>query len=119
MTLFTPTFAKSTAAVLPVPPPPPPAALAAAAELLCFCAAAHSYRMKYYVLRHNVVSRVHALLQSRRGSWLRLAPLRFVRACVGLRDEFYDRYLARNGLLAPLLEAANAEAAKAKEAEDK
>ena len=87
------------------PPPPPPAALAAAAELLCFCAAAHSYRMKYFVLRHNVVSRVHTLLQSRRGSWLRLAPLRFVRACVGLRDEFYDRYLARNGLLSPLLEA--------------
>ena len=46
------------AAPPPRPSLPPPAALAASAELLCFCAAAHSYRMKYYVLRHNVVSRV-------------------------------------------------------------
>jgi len=89
------------------PPPadaPPPTALAAAAELLCFCAAAHSYRMKYYSLRHGVVAKVLTLLK-RREAWLRCAAVRFARACVGLRDDFYSRHFVRSDLLRPLLAA--------------
>jgi len=51
------------------PPPPPPAAAAAAEpppstdtllyvlDLLCFCVRHHNYRIKYYVLRNNLVNK--------------------------------------------------------------
>lgn len=31
-------------------------------ELLCFCVKYHSYRIKYYVLRNNVVEKVKSIL---------------------------------------------------------
>lgn len=34
-------------------------------ELLCFCVQHHSYRIKYYILRNNVVDKVLKLLQRR------------------------------------------------------
>lgn len=32
-------------------------------ELLCFCVQHHGYRIKFYVLKHNVVAKVRALCQ--------------------------------------------------------
>ena len=73
-------------------------------ELLCFCVTQHSYRIKYYVLRNNVVEKVLRLLR-RRELWLRAAALRFLRTCLGMLDDFYNRYLVKNGLLEPVLAA--------------
>eukprot|EP00966_Prymnesium_polylepis_P091955 2128741-Prymnesium_polylepis.1 len=58
-------------------------------ELLCFCVHKHSYRIKYFILRNNVLVKVLKLV-GHRDKCLVLAALRFFRACIGLRDEFYN-----------------------------
>jgi hypothetical protein len=50
---------------------------------------------RYYVLRNNVVEKVLKLL-NRREKWLVAAAVRFLRTCIGLRDDFYNRYLVRS-----------------------
>ena len=47
---------------------------------------------RYYVLRNNVVEKVLRLLY-RREKWLVVAAVRFLRTCLGLKDDFYNRYL--------------------------
>ena len=47
---------------------------------------------RYYVLRNNVVEKVLRLLY-RREKWLVVAAVRFLRTCIGLKDDFYNRYL--------------------------
>jgi len=71
-------------------------------DLLSFCVRSHTYRMKYFVLRNNIVSRVLKLLHYR-DKFLKLAAIRFIRACVGIKDEFYNRYIVKNGLLFPVI----------------
>jgi hypothetical protein len=46
------------------------------------------------VLRKNVVEKVLKLLR-RRERWLVVAGVRFLRTCIGTRDDFYMRYLVR------------------------
>ncbi|KFM26862.1 Serine/threonine-protein phosphatase 4 regulatory subunit 3 [Auxenochlorella protothecoides] len=71
-------------------------------ELLCYCVTQHSYRIKYYILRNNVVEKVLRLLH-RKERWLVVAAIRFLRTCLGMKDEFYNRYLVKNGLLEPVI----------------
>jgi protein phosphatase-4 regulatory subunit 3 len=73
-------------------------------DLLCFCIVSHSYRIKYYILRNNVVEKVLKLLR-RRERWLVVAAIRFLRTALGMKDEFYNRYLVKNHLLAPVVAA--------------
>lgn len=70
-------------------------------ELLCFCVQHHGYRIKYYTLRNNVVEKVLKLLK-RRERWLVVAAVRFLRTCIGLKDDFYNRYITRNSLFEPV-----------------
>ena len=56
------------------------------------------------MLRKNVVEKVLKLLR-RRERWLVAAGVRFLRTCVGTKDDFYMRYLVRNNLLEPLMAA--------------
>lgn len=83
---------------------PPPATLVLLIELLCYCVTQHSYRIKYYILRNNVVEKVLRLLR-RRERAVAAASLRFLRTCLAMRDEFYNRYLVKNSLLEPVIEA--------------
>lgn len=46
------------------------------------------------MLRNNVVEKVLKLL-NRREKWLVVAAVRFLRTCIGLKDDFYNRYLVR------------------------
>ncbi|KAK3281899.1 hypothetical protein CYMTET_10332 [Cymbomonas tetramitiformis] len=73
-------------------------------ELLCYCVKHHSYRIKYYVLRNNVVEKVLKLTQ-RSEKFLVIAAVRFLRTCIGLKDEFYHRYLTKNNLFEPVITA--------------
>ena len=68
-------------------------------ELLSFCVQKHSYRIKYFILRNNVLTKVLKLARHR-DKCLVLAALRFLRTCIGLKDEFYNRYIAKNRCLA-------------------
>ncbi|KAL4418834.1 hypothetical protein ABPG77_004074 [Micractinium sp. CCAP 211/92] len=71
-------------------------------DLLCFCVVSHTYRIKYYVLRNNVVEKVLKLLR-RRERWLVVAAIRFLRTALSLKDEFYNRYLVKNRLMEPVV----------------
>eukprot|EP00898_Chlorokybus_atmophyticus_P008624 jgi/Chlat1/8763/Chrsp90S08124 len=67
-------------------------------ELLCFCVQHHGFRIKYYVLRHNVIEKVLRPLVRRTERFLVVAAIRLFRTCIGLKDEFYIRYLMKNNL---------------------
>lgn len=73
-------------------------------ELLCFCVARHNMRIKYFVLRNHCMEATQKLLK-RREAWLGVAAVRFMRTCIGLKDEFYHRYLIRWNLLEPIVDA--------------
>eukprot|EP01052_Picozoa_sp_SAG31_P027070 SAG31_NODE_2503_length_5594_cov_1.758326_5_plen_271_part_00 len=63
-------------------------------ELLAFCIAHHSYRIRYFILKNSVVQQVLGLLKlEHQDKTVTLACVRFFRACVGTGDEFYFRYL--------------------------
>merc|ERR1719217_1333882 len=71
-------------------------------ELLSFCVQKHSYRIKYFILRNNVLAKVLRLAKHR-DKCLVLAAMRFFRTCVGLKDEFYNRYIVKNKCFEPVL----------------
>jgi protein phosphatase-4 regulatory subunit 3 len=81
-----------------------PGTLMLVLDLLCYCVTQHSYRIKYYILRNNVVEKVLRLLK-RRERTVATAALRFLRTCLAMRDEFYNRYIVKNSLLEPVLAA--------------
>ena len=80
------------------------ATIAHIVDLLCFCVTQHSYRIKYYVLRTDVMQKVVKLLK-RKEKWVVLAGLRFLRMCLSLKDEFYNRKFVKEGLLEPIIKA--------------
>jgi len=71
-------------------------------ELLCFCVQKHTYRIKYFILRNNVLHKVLKLASSPE-KCLVLAALRFFRTCIGLKDEFYNRYITKNRCFDPII----------------
>lgn len=78
-------------------------------ELLAFCVQHHGYRIKYFILRHNIVQKALQLVLKKgsssrvAGNFLTLTVMRFVRACVALKDEFYNRHLVKNNLFEPIM----------------
>ena len=73
-------------------------------EVLAFCVQSHGYRIKYFILRHNVVQKALGYISpTAKATHLTMAVIRFVRACVGLKDEFYNRHLVKNNLFAPIM----------------
>ncbi|KAK7242193.1 hypothetical protein SO694_00013146 [Aureococcus anophagefferens] len=74
-----------------------------ACELLAYCVRAHAYRMKYFVLRNHVAARVVALVEC--GGATATSPWCSRRAgssARGAKDDFYTRYLVKNGSLGPV-----------------
>eukprot|EP00249_Psilotum_nudum_P024110 c29096_g2_i3 orf=615-3137(+) len=72
-------------------------------ELLCFCMQNHSYRIKYHVLSNNVIEKVLRLTR-RKEKYLVVAAVRFLRTCIGRKDEFYNQYIVKNDLLEPVIQ---------------
>ncbi len=62
--------------------------------------------MKYYVIRNHVASLVLKLLDQP-SKYLQLTALRFLRRCVGVKDQVYNRYIIKNSLLAPIFAILN------------
>lgn len=73
-------------------------------ELLSYCISQHSYRIKYFILRNNVVEKILKLLERPEKS-LACAALRFLKTCIMMKDEFYNRYLVKNNTMRPVLKA--------------
>lgn len=83
-----------------------------AVELLSFCVRAHLYRMKFYLLRTQVLWNVLKLLKPsslpRNASGercLKLATLRFLRAVLSVNDDSYHRHIIYHDLFGPVFEA--------------
>ncbi len=71
-------------------------------ELLTFCVRCHNFRIKYYLLRCNMVERVLALLEHGH-TYLHLSAIRFLRCCIGHKDDFYNRFICEKGFLHGIL----------------
>ena len=61
-------------------------------DFLCFAVENHTYRIKYYVLRKNVVAQAFELLKCR-SKHVQLAALRFVATCIKRNENFYNRWV--------------------------
>jgi len=73
-------------------------------EMVSYFVRCHGFRIKYYILRHQTVENVLKLLRCKT-QHVKLSAVRFVKYCLSMKDEFYNRYLVRNDLLRPIFEA--------------
>ena len=73
-------------------------------ELLSFCVEHHTYHIKNYILHKDLLRRILALMKSEH-TFLVLSALRFMRKIVALKDEFYNRYIIKGNLFAPVIDA--------------
>lgn len=71
-------------------------------DLLIFFVQHHAYRIKYYILRNHVLQHVLQLTE-RKEKYVVVSAIRFLRACVHLKDEFYNRYLIKINAFAPVM----------------
>ncbi|KAJ8274786.1 hypothetical protein COCON_G00094110 [Conger conger] len=78
--------------------------LALILELLTFCVEHHTYHIKNYIINKDILRRVLVLMDSQH-AFLTLCALRFMRKIIGLKDEFYNRYIMRNFLFEPVVKA--------------
>uniref|UniRef100_A0A8C1SFR0 Serine/threonine-protein phosphatase 4 regulatory subunit 3 n=1 Tax=Cyprinus carpio TaxID=7962 RepID=A0A8C1SFR0_CYPCA len=78
--------------------------LALILELLTFCVEHHSYHIKSYIMTRDLLRRVLTLMNSRH-SFLALCALRFMRRIIGLKDEYYNRYIVKGNLFEPVINA--------------
>ena len=91
-------------------------------DMLSLCVLKHPLHTRNYVIEKNLLGRVLVLLTSSHGHlslgnnciiiiiivnclMYILASLRFCRRIVGLKNEFYNRYIVRNNLFAPIIKA--------------
>tara|TARA_B100000513_G_C11901502_1_gene185521 strand:- start:355 stop:2586 length:2232 start_codon:yes stop_codon:yes gene_type:complete len=72
-------------------------------EILSFCVQKHSYRIKYFILRNNIINKVLTLAKLK-DKCLVLAVVRFFRSCLGLKDEFYNRYIVKTRCFDPIMQ---------------
>ncbi|CAG8561644.1 31601_t:CDS:10 [Gigaspora margarita] len=71
-------------------------------ELLSFVIRQHTFRSKYFVLSTDISSKICMLFRSSE-KYVKLAALRYFRACIGMKEDFYNRYLVRNNLFDPII----------------
>ncbi|KAJ8662157.1 hypothetical protein O0I10_001850 [Lichtheimia ornata] len=71
-------------------------------DLLCFAIRQHSFRSKYLVHSTDCLSKILQLYRCNRG-YVKLAALRFFRACVGVMDGFYNQNLIKQNVFEPTI----------------
>ena len=62
----------------------------------------HGFRIKYYMLRHDVLQKVLVLLEQP-DKHLILAALRFLRQCIGVNEVFYNRMIVKKDLFSGVI----------------
>ncbi|XP_018605038.1 serine/threonine-protein phosphatase 4 regulatory subunit 3B isoform X2 [Scleropages formosus] len=78
--------------------------LALILELLTFCVEHHTYHIKNYIMNKDLLRRVLVLMNSKH-TFLALCALRFMRRIIGLKDDFYNRYIIKGNLFEPVINA--------------
>jgi len=72
-------------------------------EMLSYCIRHHGYRIKYFLLGNNVAKKVLKLVDQK-DTYLVLSAIRFFRAFVGAKDDFYNRHIIKEELFAPIMD---------------
>ena len=80
----------------------PPWSLTKIVDLLIFLVQNHQFRIKYYMLRNHVLQSVLQLMD-RKEKYVVVSAVRFLRSCVNLKDEFYNRYLIKSNAFEPVM----------------
>ena len=74
-------------------------------EILNLCVQQHSYRMKYFAMRNNIISKLlKKSFRSERHQWLVLCGIKFLRTILTKKDEFYVKHLEKLDVLRGLFE---------------
>ncbi|KAJ2938751.1 hypothetical protein O0L34_g3367 [Tuta absoluta] len=73
-------------------------------ELLSFCVEHHTYHIKTCILNKDLLRRILVLMRSTH-TFLVLGALRFMRKIIALKDEYYNRYIIKGNLFAPVVDA--------------
>ncbi|CRL07376.1 CLUMA_CG020353, isoform A [Clunio marinus] len=73
-------------------------------ELLSFCVEHHSYHIKNCIISKDLLRRILVLMRSMH-TFLVLCALRFLRKIISMKDDFYNRYITKGNLFAPVVEA--------------
>ncbi|PVU96464.1 hypothetical protein BB559_002382 [Furculomyces boomerangus] len=63
----------------------------------------HSFRSRHFLFTSDIIKRVTTLFHINSKD-VQLAALRLVRACVGMKDEFFIKYLVRHNLIKPVID---------------
>uniref|UniRef100_A0A671XWZ5 Serine/threonine-protein phosphatase 4 regulatory subunit 3 n=1 Tax=Sparus aurata TaxID=8175 RepID=A0A671XWZ5_SPAAU len=64
----------------------------------------HTYHIKTYIMNKDLLRRVLVLMNSKH-TFLALCALRFMRRIIGLKDEYYNRYIIKGNLFEPVINA--------------
>ncbi|KAJ2247945.1 Platinum sensitivity protein, partial [Coemansia sp. RSA 455] len=72
-------------------------------ELLSSMMRFHGYRARSFIISSGAFDSM-CLFLSAKQNFLKLAALRFYRACIGLQDDVYNKYLTANHLLGPIVD---------------
>ncbi|KAL1122653.1 hypothetical protein AAG570_002980 [Ranatra chinensis] len=73
-------------------------------ELLTFCVELHTFHIKNFILNKDLLRRILVLMKSSH-TFLVLCALRFMRKLISLKDDFYNRYIIKGTLFAPVIDA--------------
>lgn len=74
-------------------------------EILTGSVTHHTYRMKYFVMRNNAIARVNRVFTTTdhlSNRYLILGGIKFLRAIVAVKDEFYYRHIVKFDLFKPM-----------------
>ncbi|TIB38060.1 hypothetical protein E3P86_01869 [Wallemia ichthyophaga] len=80
-------------------------------DLLSFFVLNHHFRAQYFILQTPISAKIVQLLRVKQ-KYLRLAALRYLRACVSLNNEFIVRYIDKQDIFKPMLDVALREGRK-------
>ncbi|EEA07236.1 uncharacterized protein CMU_001070 [Cryptosporidium muris RN66] len=68
-------------------------------DILITCVQEHNYRIKYKVLQNQLPYRIIHLATNPFHKLFCIAAIKFLRTCLGIRDEFYYRLFAKHDIL--------------------
>lgn len=71
-------------------------------DLLCYSVAQHTFRSQYFVITSVIAAHVGSLLFARE-KHMKLAAVRFFRACIGSNNQFTNRHFIKQEIFAAVL----------------
>ncbi|XP_073997142.1 serine/threonine-protein phosphatase 4 regulatory subunit 3-like isoform X3 [Rhodnius prolixus] len=73
-------------------------------ELLSFCVEHHTFHIRTCIINKDLLRCILVLMKSSH-TFLVLCALRFMRKIIALKDDFYNRYIIKGNLFAPVIDA--------------